>query len=43
MSIRLWGRSRIAPAPQRNSDSVVVLIWLVALLAIVVVFAMGMR
>jgi hypothetical protein len=32
-----------AGAPQRGSDTVVVLIWLVALIIIAVVFAMGMR
>ena len=43
MSIRLWSRFRAAPAPQSGPDNVVLLIWLVALIAIAVVFVMGMR
>jgi hypothetical protein len=36
-------RFRVAPTPQSGRDTVVVMIWLVALVAIAVVFAIGMR
>jgi hypothetical protein len=43
MSIRLGGRFRVEPAPQRDYDIAIVMIWLVAIVAIATVFAMGMR